>query len=128
MNYLVDTDWIIDGIGGVTSAVQTLDQLGAQGLAVSVVSLGELFDGAYGSSDPGLDIGEIRSFLSGYAVLGLDEPAMELFGRTRQTLRRQGNLIPDMDLMIAATAIRYGLILVTRNLRHFSPIPGLTLY
>jgi predicted nucleic acid-binding protein len=36
-------------------------------------------------------------------------------------------LIPDMDLLIAATALEHDLTLVTRNLSHFSRIPELRL-
>ncbi len=53
---------------------------------------------------------------------------MELFGRHRSVLRRQGNMIPDMDLLIAATALNYDLTLMTRNIRHFARIPDLRLY
>ncbi|MEA2511263.1 MAG: hypothetical protein QOJ59_750, partial [Thermomicrobiales bacterium] len=48
--------------------------------------------------------------------------------RIRSFLRSQGRLIPDIDLQIAATAVSLDLTLVTRNLRHFSRIPGLKIY
>jgi tRNA(fMet)-specific endonuclease VapC len=53
---------------------------------------------------------------------------MEIFGRTRSGLRRAGQLIPDLDLLIGATALHHDLILLTRNRRHFTHIPGLRLY
>ena len=53
---------------------------------------------------------------------------MEQFARIRARLRRQGQLIPDLDLLIAATAVTHGLTLVTRNRRHFERIPELALY
>jgi tRNA(fMet)-specific endonuclease VapC len=43
-------------------------------------------------------------------------------------LRQQGQVLPAPDLLIGATALAYGLILVTRNLRHFQRIPGLRIY
>jgi predicted nucleic acid-binding protein len=42
-------------------------------------------------------------------------------------LKRAGRLIPDNDLLIAATALHHGLTLATGNTAHFSRIPGLTL-
>lgn len=48
--------------------------------------------------------------------------------RLRAAPRRQGQLIPDMDLLIAATALVENLILVTRNIRHFKRISALRLY
>lgn len=40
-------------------------------------------------------------------------------------LRRNGDLIGDADILIAATAITENLVLVTNNERHFSRINGL---
>lgn len=42
--------------------------------------------------------------------------------------QRQGRIIGDCDLIIAATAQFYGLGLVTSNTRHFSWIAGLQLF
>jgi tRNA(fMet)-specific endonuclease VapC len=52
---------------------------------------------------------------------------IEEFGRLRALLRRRHQLIPDMDLAIAATALAHGLTLVTHNTRHFARVPGLVL-
>jgi hypothetical protein len=46
----------------------------------------------------------------------------------RAVLRRQGQLIPDMELRIAATTLAERLTLVTRNVRRFARIPELSLY
>jgi tRNA(fMet)-specific endonuclease VapC len=126
--YLVDTDWLIDAIVGVPAARALLDQLSDDGLAVSIVSLGELFEGVHLSPDPASHLASLKGFLTGYTVLNLSEPIMEVFGRLRADLRRQGRLIPDLDLLIAATTIAHELTLLTRNLRHFARIPGLHLY
>lgn len=42
-------------------------------------------------------------------------------------LRRQGQLIVDADLLIAATAIASDAVLVTNNASHYQRIPGLSL-
>ena len=41
--------------------------------------------------------------------------------------RKGGHPDKDADLIIAATAIEHGLVLVTGNIQHFSWIPGLTI-
>lgn len=128
MSYLVDTDWIIDGLAGGPVVLQTLDRLASDGLAVSLVTVGEVFEGAYRSSDPAARLRSYRRFLSGYQILPPTESIMERFAWLRATLRSQGALIPDFDLLIAATALDYSLTLVSRNQRHFNRIPGLELY
>jgi len=53
---------------------------------------------------------------------------MVQFARLRAQLRRQANLIPDFDLIVAAIALRFGLTVLTFSVRHFGRIPGLQLY
>ena len=128
MRYLVDTDWIIDALVPVPPALDLLDSLSRGGLAVSIITLAELFEGAYRSPNPADGLRAIRAFLSGYGILNLSEAIIEVFARTRADLRRQGQSLADLDLLIAATALTYDLILVTRNRRHFGRVPGLRLY
>lgn len=128
MRYLIDSDWTIDALAGNPAAVESLGHHSAQGLAISIISIGEVYGGAYGSRDPETHLATFRRFLSGLIVLGLTDPIMDVFARTRLQLRRQGLLIPDFDLLIAATALTFDLTLMTRNRRHFSRIPDRNLY
>lgn len=128
MTYLIDSDYLIDALIGRPAALATLDLLTEQGTAISIISLGEVFEGAYSDPDPAERLARMRRVLGRFRILSLTEPVMERFARIRAYLRRAGQLIPDLDLLIAATAIHHGLQLVTRNLRHFGRIPGLSLY
>jgi len=47
--------------------------------------------------------------------------------RIRRSLRIDGRLIPDNDLLVAACAMQHGASLVTNNEAHFSRIAGLKL-
>ena len=128
MSYLVDSDWLIDAFLGVPAAVNLLARLRDDGLAVSIVSYGELFEGAIGAPDPAAELARFRRFLGRLALLPLDDAVMERFAYIRAELRRRGQLIPDLDLLIAATALHHDLTLLTRNVRHFNRIPKLRLY
>jgi predicted nucleic acid-binding protein len=46
------------------------------------------------------------------------------YGRAFRYLRDNGRLIGNNDLWIAATAIAYGMPVVTRNVEHFRRVPG----
>jgi tRNA(fMet)-specific endonuclease VapC len=128
VKYLADTDYLNDSSGDIPAALRTLSQLSSQGIAVSIVSLGEIFEGAYGFPDPPRLLAGYRQFLATYPVLPLTDPIMDVFAATRARLRRAGLLIPDFDLAIAATALHHELSLITRNLRHFARVPELKLY
>jgi tRNA(fMet)-specific endonuclease VapC len=128
VKFLVDADWLIDAAIGRPIAVRTLDRLSGDGLAVNLVAVAEVYEGAFRTSHPEATLAEFREFLGAYAHLPLTDPIVERFARMRATLRGQGQLIPDMDLFIAATALDADLILVTRNMRHFERITELKLF
>ncbi|HXK33593.1 MAG TPA: type II toxin-antitoxin system VapC family toxin [Dehalococcoidia bacterium] len=129
MKYLVDTDWLADYLAEDDGAT-FIDRLRDQGLALSVVTYMELYEGA------------IRVELGSDALSRLDTMANELrivpvnvrvarrCAHIRSTLRAAGGRVRTraLDLIIAATAIEYGLTLVTRNERDYRDIPGLALY
>ncbi len=52
MSFLVDTDWAIDYLTNQPTARATLGALRSQGLALSLISLMELSEGAFTSRDP----------------------------------------------------------------------------
>jgi tRNA(fMet)-specific endonuclease VapC len=128
VKYLVDADWLIDFTAGIPFAVQTLDRLSAEGLAVSIIAVAEVYEGAFATLDSEAALASYRELLSDYAILPVTDRIAEHFARMRAALRRQGQLIPDMDLLIATTAIEEDLILLTRNARHFGRIPGLRVF
>ena len=128
MTYLIDSDWLIDALNGVSEAVKLLRDRKNDGLVVSIINLGEIYDGALGSPEPERHLADARHFLAPYPILPLTEPIMMQFGRLRSDLRRHGQLIPDFDLLIASTALVHDLTLVTRNMRHFQRIPNLNIY
>jgi tRNA(fMet)-specific endonuclease VapC len=90
--------------------------------------LGEVYDGAFGTDDPEAALTHFRDFLSDYPALPLTDPIMAIFARTRADLRGRGMRIPDLDLLIAATAIEHDLTLLTGNRRHFDRVAGLRIY
>lgn len=45
MKYLLDTDWVIDYLHNVQSAVHKMGELAASGLALSIVSVAETLRG-----------------------------------------------------------------------------------
>lgn len=128
MTYLIDADRLIDVNSGRPEPTHALDALRFDGLAVSIVSHGELFEGAFGFPDTDARLARIYALLRPFKTLPLNRPIMQIFGRNRSGMRRAGNRIPDFDLHIGATAVHHGLILITRNLKDFERVPGLRTY
>ena len=127
MPYLVDTDWVISYLNGQARVISRLDELKEEGLGVSVVSLAELYEGIYYSTDPEGNERDLADFLRGVTVIAVDTETCKLFGKARGGLRASGNLVGDFDLLIGATALRHDLTLMTNNRRHFERVEGLRL-
>lgn len=128
MTYLVDTDWVADWLDGRPPAVMLLNRLRPEGLAISMITYGEIYEGIYYGRDPRAAAAGFRRFLRGVRVLPISRATARRFARLRGALRLQGQLIPQPDILIAARARTHDLTLVTRNIRDFQRIPGLKLY
>jgi tRNA(fMet)-specific endonuclease VapC len=59
-------------------------------------------------------------------VIDVSCAIMETFGTIKAEIGRQGTVVNDFDLIIAATAIVMGYCVVTNNERHFEKVPGLS--
>jgi|SRR5215213_2701213 len=125
---LLDTDWVIQALANRQPALGTLERLAGSRIYVSYITLGEVYERAFTSTNPQAYLVSFRYFLGFYRLLGLNDPIMERFAETRALLRRRGELIADFDLLIAATALHHDLTLLTFNFRHFERIPDLKLY
>ena len=126
MTYLIDTDWVIDHLHHVERVTRRLAELAPEGLALSSISLAELYEGVYYARDPVESEAALQRFLDpDLAILGLDEETCKTFGKERGRLRAAGLMIGDCDLLIGATALRHNLTVLTNNRRHFDRIEGL---
>ncbi|MDA0836799.1 MAG: PIN domain-containing protein [Planctomycetota bacterium] len=127
MKYLLDTDTCIFLLRGHNTFRDRVAQEGVSNLAISIPTVAELFYGAHNSPKIEHNLAQVRSFLSHPApvVLTIDSAAAELFGEFKADLRRSGQPIGDMDLLIAAVASVHDLIVVTNNTAHFRRIPNI---
>jgi tRNA(fMet)-specific endonuclease VapC len=96
-------------------------------IAISTVTLAELYAGAYKHSQASRLLALIADLLQEVQVIDFDSTCAERFGQVRGTLLRQGISVPTTDLMIAAVALVLDLTLVTHNTADYQNIPGLRL-
>jgi predicted nucleic acid-binding protein len=99
--------------------------------AVAAASFGEIQYGI-ASLAPGARRNRLHAWSMALAqqyearILGTDDVVWRQFGELKASLRSMGRMQDALDMVIAATALRHGLALVTRNTRHFQDT-GLTL-
>jgi tRNA(fMet)-specific endonuclease VapC len=96
-------------------------------LLITAVTVGELIFGAYRSERLAENLALVDELLEIVAVLPFDTNAARRHGELKDTFRRAGTPLADLDLQIACIALIYALPLATHNTNHFNRIPGLHL-
>lgn len=126
--YLFDTDAISEAFKPqpAPAYLEWLGTVEREDQFTSVVVVGELYRGAFRSPARERHLRNIEQrVLPTLTVLPFDLPMARIFGELQADLEARGTPLADADVQIAATALRFGLVLVTGNLRHFRRIPRL---
>ena len=124
MTRLLDTNVLIHAQRNNPASVRgRLRETHPEDLAISAVTVAELWYGAARSDDPERKHEFWSRVLAPYAVLPFDRPAAEIHGDLRFQLKHRP--IGERDLLIAAIALASNLTLVTDNTGEFSRVPGL---
>ncbi|MEO7299013.1 MAG: type II toxin-antitoxin system VapC family toxin [Verrucomicrobiota bacterium] len=87
-------------------------------------ALGELYCGAYLSTNPAKALAEITSFLFAVVVVFPRVSTADRYGQIRAALSKAGTPIPENDIWIAAIAQEHQLPLAARD-KHFDVISDL---
>lgn len=128
--FLFDTDAISELLRPrpLPRYVEWLQTVRREDQYTSAVTVGELFKGAYWSRARERHLTSIEDrVLPAVTVLPYDVATARVFGRIRAQLEEDGQIRPDADIQIAATALFHDLELVTGNFKHFERIPNLQL-
>jgi tRNA(fMet)-specific endonuclease VapC len=125
LKYLLDTNIVIYVIKQRPLEVLGVFNENAGRMAISAVTLSELFHGAEKSAKVAQNLAVVEEFASLLEVLPYTAKASQHYGAIRAALERAGQSIGVNDLHIAAHARSEGLTLVTNNLGEFERVPGL---
>jgi tRNA(fMet)-specific endonuclease VapC len=130
MPYLIDSDVIIDHLADVPTATKLLDQLASEGIAVSIITYMEAYQGVLRSPQPASAHKKFEAFLETVPVLPFSVAGAKRCAQLRETLHKEGKRVKAraLDLMTAAIALEHSLILVTRNVDDYKDIRGLKLH
>lgn len=130
MAYLIDTDWTIDHLENVAEATKLLSALANDGIAISIVTYMEVYQGLARSPKRVESLTQFEVFLTGVPIIPFSVAVARQCASLRENLKRSGKRVNarSLDLIIAATALEHDLTLVTRNISDYSDIPTLKLY
>ena len=118
---LCDTNIFIDYFHEEGQIVRELDYLGFNRLAMSVVSVAEIYFGMRKR-----ETSDTRTLISKFNHLHIDKETSKLFVQMMLGYKDMGIAIPDA--LIAATALANNMVLYTHNRKDFNFIDNLQLY
>ncbi len=124
-SFLFDTNFCIHFLRGKAWARSALAKVNVLEASLSVITLGELYEGAHRSSSPIKELAKVEAFFEPFRILPFGRDEAKVWGLIEARLRRDGLAIEAEDSMIAATAQWNGLTLVTGNIKHFARVRGL---
>jgi len=86
--------------------VSELKKYQQKGLAVSIITVAELYEGVFRSGDPKEKEKALMNFLKSITVLNITKPVVRLFGKKRADLRKKGITVGDFDLYYRLYSIK----------------------
>ena len=131
---LLDTTALIDLSRAVASPprqrlLAVLAPMTAAGQAVSTsrINEAEFRIGGFRAANQVTEFAKINTVLAPLVMLEFDATAAVRYAQVQAQLQAAGRPAGGQaDAMVAAVALVNGLSLITRNLRHFATVPGLT--
>lgn len=128
--YLLDTNHCSQIINGNPDVIKKLQENSSQGIGISVITRGELIFMVEKSQHIGENTKKVSAFLNVVNIYLIDEAIADCYGKLKNqilkhfgpkdskqlrkiTIQKLG--FSDNDLWIAATAINYGLIVVSAD-------------
>lgn len=122
----LDTDVIIHFLRKNKEAVELMEKIIATKEKISTTSINEfeLWKGVYRLYGKKRE-NSLRQFLSQVHRFGFDDKASKKAALVFENLRKKGDIIDALDIMIASIAIVNNESILTLNKKHFERIKGL---
>ena len=121
---IADTDVLIDYVNGAEPAASAVAAaLRGDELVTTVITRFELLRGAARARRPG----PLRTLVDQLDALPLEAAAADRAAALSRELEERGEPLDRADCLVAGIALVAGEILLTRNRRQFSRVPGLRL-
>ena len=91
---------------------------------ISAITYAELMFGLKRNYSKQLDFW-LHEVLDKFLIIAFDDTSSVFYGEIRTALEKSGSSLDNMDMLIAASALAKGSVLVSHNTKHFSKIKNL---
>jgi tRNA(fMet)-specific endonuclease VapC len=124
--YLLDTNICIFAIKHKPAKVfELIKERSKESIYISSLTVAELEFGVQNSEREEQNRIALLKFLSIFKILNFDDADAIAYGRLKVDLRKKGELIGPIDMLLAAQALNKEMLFVTNNVKEFKRVDGL---
>ncbi len=129
MTYILDTNTCIFWLKNTGNVREQVNAHSEDRITTNIVSVAELYYGVENSAEAyrAKNRAKLEDLIAEIDYVEFSVVAAKHFGAHKARLRKLGQAVADLDLMIASIALSEEAVLVTDNLKHFERIIGLRL-
>ena len=124
--YLLDTCIVVFLFRDKYDIAKRLDEVGLENCYISEVTIAELQAGVEKSSNKDFNQKMLDKFVTMVKVIPFSS-VIKRYAKEKVATKSQGTPVADFDLLIGCSALENNLIMVTDNVKHFQPIPGIVI-
>lgn len=128
--YVLDTcicSYLIKRTPGISSRIeQNIIEHSLDTICVTIFNHAELFTGVELRNSPKLKRA-VEDLIERLEIIPFEKAASQKYAEIRSLLQKNGKIISDMDMLIAACTMVENAVLVTNNEKHFTHIDGLNI-
>lgn len=122
--FILDTNTWIEFFHKRHGVADHIDTIPTSHIAASEITIAELIFGAVNSRDYQRHIKEPQWLQETVTIYPISE-VLNDYAEIRYELKKKNLVVEDFDILIGATARHFGLTVVTDNIKHFEPMPGI---
>ena len=122
--YLLDTCIVAFLFRDKYDVAKRLDEVGLENCYISEITIAELQAGVEKSSNKEFNQKMLDKFITMVKVIPFSS-VIKRYAKEKVATNNQGTPVADFDLLIGCSALENNLVMVTDNVKHFQPIPGI---
>ena len=119
MKYLIDTDIASYFLRGKYNLADIFNIKGVTEIRLSVITVAQMEVLAYKNPYSKINLATISELTDCLGALDLNRETWNIFSMMKAETEKQGRPRGDLDVLQAAIAKQFGLILITHNVDHF---------
>ncbi|MBI4150318.1 type II toxin-antitoxin system VapC family toxin [Candidatus Woesearchaeota archaeon] len=126
---ILDSDFLIAILRNEAAAIKKLERLEKEQkpLSTTTINAFELLKGAQLSAKKEENLKLVGELLNSLDILSFDFHASRIAAMLTQHLQQNGKTIDVMDIFIGSICVFHDESIITKNVRHFQNIPGLSI-